>query len=175
MSWARWISRSIRYHIRMWHPEVPPDVVVYNTLIAMSYGISCLIWYQMIKIIIKHGIHISTCHSRKNRLIRVSKNKLHIVELPHDAFRQMRIHHMWIASQPFGVEGYVFQRTCLTMTIVRKKVYILCYHATKIHFVWLCRLIPSKWGECISTWHILGVGRHRWLKVQETQEIGGMN
>lgn len=144
----------------MWNPKIPPDIIVYSTPVARSQGTMCLIRYHMIKITIKHGIHISTCHGGKSWLGRVSGNKQHVAELPHDVLRKLRIRQMWPTSQPSRLEGNVLQGMCLTMIDVRMEVYILCYHALKIHFVWLCSPIPSERYK--SMWHTLSVGQNTW-------------
>lgn len=128
-----WISWSILYHRRMWHPEEPPAVTVCVALVTMRYGTSCLLLYQMIKIINKHIIHICMCHSGRSRHIRVSGNILHVSELLHDVLRQMMIHQTWIASQPSRIEDNVVQGTHLTVSEVRMKMYVLYYQVVKIH------------------------------------------
>lgn len=42
---------------------------------------------------------------------------------------------------------------------ISMEMYILCYQAVKIHFVWLRLLILSELDDCKSTLHILYVGR----------------
>lgn len=143
----------------MWHTEIPPDAVVYNTSVVRSYGTLFLIRYQMINIIIKHDIHIS---SKKSRLWKIFGNKWYVAELSHDALRQMGICRTWTASQPTRVEGNIIQRTSLIVIDVCVKVYILYCYTVKIHPIWSRRIVssgspPSHWSiTCIShphEWH----------------------
>lgn len=83
----------------MCHPEEPSDVPVYIALVTLNYDTLCLLQYQMTKVIIKYGIHISMCHSRRIRDNTVSRNSLSVVELLHDALRKMRKCEKRAASQ----------------------------------------------------------------------------
>lgn len=75
----------------MWHPEKPQNVTFCIALISRIYGTSCHLKYQMIKIIIKHSIHIYMCHSGRSIHIMFPGYKVHVAELPHDTLKQMRI------------------------------------------------------------------------------------
>lgn len=83
----------------VWYPEEPSDVLVDVALIALSYDTLCLLWYQMAKIIIKYGIHLYMCHSRRNKDNMVFGNTMCVAGLPHDALKQMRKCETWAASR----------------------------------------------------------------------------
>lgn len=92
----------------------------------------------------------------------VYRNKLHIPELVHDAFRKIWIHQTWPITQPYRLKGYVVQGMRLTLIYVCLEVYIIGYHAVKIHSERFCRLIPSELAECTSMGHIPSVGINIW-------------
>lgn len=163
MSCPKWITQSTQCHVKVWHPEITLDVAVWNALVFRSYGTTCFIRYQMIKEINIHDIHIFVSHIRRSKFRKVYRNNMYVTELTHDTLRRMWIHYMWPTRQSSKVEGNFVQGTRLTVIGVCLKMYIFCYQAVKINFKRICRLIPSGWGECRSTWHILSAGRNIWL------------
>lgn len=112
----------------------------------------------MINVIIIHGILISRDCSMKSRIGVVYGNKQRVAELAYDALRQMWIYQTRPTSQPSRVEGYVIQVMHLTMIYVCLEVYVIYYHAIKIHYKGLCRLIVIEQTECTCKGHILNVG-----------------
>lgn len=60
-------------------------------------------------------------------------------------------------SQLYIVEGYVTQRTRLTVAFIRTEKYVICYSAVNKHPLQLYRLIHSVRGKGANTWPIFSV------------------
>lgn len=116
----------------------------------------------MIKVVIKYGIHIFVNHSRRSRIRGVYRNKMHVAKLECGAFSKIWIHPTSPRSQPSRVEGYAIQGTHLTVIYICLELYIICYHAVKVHSEGLYCMISYEQIEFISIWHILSVGQNIW-------------
>lgn len=69
----------------------------------------------------------------------------------------MWIHQMLPTSKPLRVNDYVVQGTRVTVINIHLEVYIIYYHAVKIHSKRLCHLILPERHKCTSTSYILNV------------------
>lgn len=140
-------------------PKESSDVPVDIAPITLNYWTLCLLRYQVTKIIIKHDIHLSTCHSMRSKDSRMSENSLcnRIA-----AWRTQADEKMWDVSR---------KSTILSIT---KCCQMDASHGDR-HSCWsaypqqpsgqdtpkrLYHLVPYRQDKCISTQHILSVSRY---------------